>query len=100
MGPVARGDPEFAVVHVRGDDLLITSLAVLLPNEAHQRVVDVSSARQKEAATRTHLMEEEEVVFFAELAMVSLGRLLLQELPFLELLGVREGDAINPLQRI
>ena len=96
--PVPRGDPQFVVVHVGRDHLLEASLPVLLANELHQSVVDVCTAGQEETAPRTDFMEEKQVVLFAELTVVPLGRLFLEILPLLQLLGVWEGDAVHPLQ--
>lgn len=98
MLPVTRSDPEFTIEDIGRDNFLVASLAVLLSNELHQRVVDVCAARQEEAAARTQLVEEEQVLLPPQLAMVSLCSLFLEVLPFLELLGVRERDAVDPLQ--
>lgn len=43
-------------------------------------------------------MEEIELLLSSQLAMVSLGRLLLEILPLLQLFRIRKGYAINALQ--
>ena len=96
--PVSGGHPELAVVDVGRDHLLVAPLAVLLSDELHQHVVDVGASREEEAAAGTQLVEEEELLFPPQLAVVSLGGLLLEHLPLLQLLLVREGDAVDPLE--
>lgn len=98
--PVARGLPQFAVVDVGRDHLLESSFPVLRAYEFHEGVVDVSSARLKEARSRRELVEEEQLLLLADLAMIALGRLLLELLPLLELLVVGEADAVDPLQHL
>jgi len=53
--------------------------------------------RQEEARARAELVEVEELLLEADLAVVALGRLLLEVLPLGELLLVGEGDAVDPL---
>eukprot|EP00053_Salpingoeca_punica_P013384 m.120929 g.120929 ORF g.120929 m.120929 type:complete len:748 (-) comp16189_c0_seq1:23-2266(-) len=98
--PVAGGLPQPDVVHVGADDLSEAALPVLGLDEGDQLVVDVGAARQEEAAARRELVEEEELLLLADLAVVALGSLLLQNLPLLEQLFVRERNAIDALQAL
>lgn len=90
MCPVARCDPQLAVVDVGGDHLLVASLPVLSSNELHECIVDVSTAREEEAAARTQLMKEEQFLVTPQLAMVSLCSFFLKMFPFFELLTIWE----------
>jgi len=45
-------------------------------------------------------MEEEQLLLATDLAVIPLGRLLLQLLPLLELLGIGERDAVDTLQSL
>eukprot|EP01136_Pigoraptor_vietnamica_P037807 Opistho-1_new@106270 len=100
MLPVARRLPQLRVVHVRRDDLLEAALHILAPNQCNEFVVNAGPVRQEEAAAGAQLVEKVQLLLLANLAVVSLGRLLLQLLPLGELLGVRERNAVHALQRL
>lgn len=100
MIPMSRCDPHLAVVDVGRHYLLISSLAILSSDKLYQRVVNVGTTREEKTAPRAQLMEEEEVLITPQLAMVTLGSFFLELLPLLQLLGVREGHAIDTLQRL
>ena len=97
VGPVSRGDPQLAVEDIGRHHFLIAPLPILALDKIHQGVINVCSFGQEEAAARTQLVEEKQILVTSQLAMVSLGRFLLEMLPLLELFGVREGHAIDTL---
>ena len=97
---MARRHPEFGVVDVGRDDLLEASLSVFTSNELHELVVDHGAFGIEEAASWTELMEEEEVLLLTDLSVVTLGSLLLEVLPLLQLLGIWERDTVDSLQAL
>jgi hypothetical protein len=97
LGGVARRLPQLEVEHVGRDHFVVVALPVLLADEVLQPVVEARAVRQEEARARAELVEVEELLLEADLAVVALGRLLLEVLPLGELLLVGEGDAVDPL---
>ena len=73
MFPVARADPELAVVDVGGDHFLVASLTILTADELNQGVVDVGSLGKEEAAARAELVEEEQLLLLVVCVMVRMG---------------------------
>mmetsp|Transcript_5603 Transcript_5603/g.14835 ORF Transcript_5603/g.14835 Transcript_5603/m.14835 type:complete len:354 (-) Transcript_5603:719-1780(-) len=100
LGRVARRLPQLEVVHVGRDDLHVVTLEVLLADEVDEAVVDAASMGEEEARAGRELVEEEKLLLHADDTVVTLGRLGLQQLPLLEFLLVREGDAVHALQLV
>lgn len=99
MIPVARRDPQLAIVDVWRDHLLVAPLAVLLADEVNESVVDVGSMGKEKTTSRAQLMEKIQLLLAPQLAMVSLRSFFLELLPLLELLGIRERYPVDTLQR-
>eukprot|EP00050_Salpingoeca_kvevrii_P006220 m.288086 g.288086 ORF g.288086 m.288086 type:complete len:548 (-) comp11898_c0_seq1:182-1825(-) len=100
VGPVARRLPELAVENVGGDDLLEAAHLVLAADKVDERVVDVGAVGREKAAAGAEVVEEKELLVAANLAVVALCGLLLDDLPLLEELRVGKGDAIDALERL
>eukprot|EP00123_Amoebidium_parasiticum_P006088 comp17140_c0_seq1/m.15944 comp17140_c0_seq1/g.15944 ORF comp17140_c0_seq1/g.15944 comp17140_c0_seq1/m.15944 type:complete len:345 (+) comp17140_c0_seq1:800-1834(+) len=88
--PVAGGLPQPRVEHVWCHHLSEPTLVVLPPDQSHQAVVDPCAVGKEEARTRAELVEEEQLLFFANLPVVPLSCLLLQGLPLLHQFVVGE----------
>lgn len=98
--PVSGSLPELAVIHVGRNNFLVSTLEVLFAHELDKGVIDASTVWQEEAASWTKVMEEEELLFFANLAVIALGRLGEESLVLYKLLLVGEGNAVNALKRV
>lgn len=96
---MARDLPEICLVHVGTHDLGEAAFRVFSLHEIYQGVVDPSAVRQPERSARGHFIEEEELLFLANLAVVAFRRLGKKRLVLFELLLVGERDAGNPLDR-
>ena len=55
---------------------------------------------QEEAASRTQIIEEKQLLFFADLTMITFGSFSKEQLVFRHLLLVRERDSIDTLKRL
>lgn len=65
-----------------------------------QSVVDTRTVRQPERASRAEIVEEEQLLFFCDLAVVPPGRLLQEGLVFGHLFFVGEGYAVDTLKGV
>jgi hypothetical protein len=86
------------VIRIKGH--LNTITEATNTNVLNERVVNESPLGQKEGAAWAELMEKEQFLLAANLAMIALGSLLLQHHPFVELLFGGEGDPIHSLQTL
>ena len=100
MRRVTGGLPQVEVVHVRGDDLVVLVLPVLLADELHQLVVNLGALRQEEARARGEGVEEEELLVETDQAVVALLRLLDAKLVLGHELLVGEGDGVDADQGV
>jgi hypothetical protein len=78
----------------------IPSLSVLLLDKVHQCVVDPYTVWEPETASRRYLIEEPQVLVLPYLPVVAFRSLLKELLIFRELLGIREGDTVYPLEGV
>ena len=100
MRGVTTGLPQVEVVHVRGDDLVVLVLPVLLAHELHELVVNLSALGQEEARARGEGVEEEELLLETDQAVVPLLGLLDAQLVLRHELLVGEGDGVDADQGI
>ena len=56
---MSRNLPEVDVKHVRCDDLLVTSPDIFSFHQVNKAIVNLSTVRQKEGATRCQFVEKE-----------------------------------------
>ena len=97
---MARCDPQLGVVNIRRDDLNKSSFSVLATHQIDKFIVDESALWVKEATAWTELVEKEQFLLLADFAVITLGRLFLEVLPFLQLLAIRKRDAVYTLQTL
>mmetsp|Transcript_5306 Transcript_5306/g.16654 ORF Transcript_5306/g.16654 Transcript_5306/m.16654 type:complete len:469 (-) Transcript_5306:558-1964(-) len=106
LGRMPRRVPQIHVVHVGRNHLVIDAVGwqasppVAAADERDERVVEARAVGQEEGGAGAELVEEEELLLDPDPAVVALRRLFLQRLPLLQELGVREGDAVDALQRV
>lgn len=74
---MATSFPEVDIEHVRSNDLFVASHLVLLFDQVDQVVVDLGPRGSEEGATRSSLVEEEQVLLFGNHSMVILSQFLL-----------------------
>lgn len=98
--PMSRSVPQLDVIHIGRHDLSVPALVILALDEVHKGVVDTSSVREEEARTGREIVEEEQFLLLSNLAMVTLGGFFQELLVLSHLLGVRERDTIDTLERV
>ena len=72
LEPMAGGLPEMSVVHIRSNDLVISSNNVFMSDKLLQFVVDNSTVWVHESRTGTQLTEEEEFLLKTNISVISL----------------------------
>src|SRR5271156_4049501 len=95
--PMSRRFPEIGIVHVWGADFLETSGVVFRTNKVLERVVDPHSMGEPESTSGRYFMEEEEILFFSDLAMITFGGFGKEFFVFRHLFFVGETDSIYSL---
>ena len=92
--------PQLDVVHVGRHNLSVSTLVILSLDEVHKGIVDACTVRKEKARTGRELVEEEKLLLLSDLAMVTLRSLFEDLLVLSHLLGVRERDTVDSLERI
>lgn len=100
VGPVTGCLPDADIVHVRGLDLLVATLAVFRSQERLKGIENLCSVGQKEGATGGDFVEEEQLLFLADSDVVTLLCLLEEFHMLMESLLVGEGNTTDTLQGV
>lgn len=100
VGPVTRRLPDTNVVHVRGLDFLVASLAVFRSQKSLKGVEDLGAVGKQERTARRSFVEEEKFLLLANAHVVTLLGLLQELQMFLHLLLVGECNTTDTLQGV
>jgi hypothetical protein len=95
---MSRSLPKLHVVNIWTDDLVESSLSVLVPYHVHKVVVDMGSLWKEEARSWGKFVEEEELLISSQFSMISFSCFLLHFLPLLQLLGIWKGNPVDTLK--